>query len=100
MLSHQTAAWWWGLTDRRPKVIHVTTPRRCRSQPAIEVHGRRPVERVWHNGLTVTTLPQTLLDYASEMPFEDVRYVLAEADYQRTIDLDAVARHCWQREGR
>jgi predicted transcriptional regulator of viral defense system len=26
MLIHQTAAWWWGLTDRQPKTIHVSTP--------------------------------------------------------------------------
>jgi very-short-patch-repair endonuclease len=90
MLSHQTAAWWWGLTSRRPAVIHVSTPRRCRPRPGIAVHGRRRLPRSWHNDLTVTTLPQTLLDYASAMPFEDVRYVLAEADYRRLIDLDAV----------
>src|SRR5947209_16464386 len=33
MLSHQTAAWWWRLTDRLPSAIHVSTPRRCRSRP-------------------------------------------------------------------
>jgi very-short-patch-repair endonuclease len=89
MLSHQTAAWWWGLTDRRPNVIHVSTPKRCRSHRAVTVHGRRSLLRDWHNGLTVTTVPQTLLDYAAVMPFEDVRYVLAEADYRRVLDLDA-----------
>lgn len=90
MLSHQTAAWWWGLTDREPKAIQVSTPRRCRSQPGIKVHGRRELDRVWHNGLTVTTVPQTLLDYSAKMPFDEVRYVLAEADYHRVLDLDAV----------
>jgi very-short-patch-repair endonuclease len=88
MLSHQTAAWWWALTSRQPPPIHVSTPRRCRSRPGLKVHGRRPVDRVVHNDLTVTTVPQTLLDYAAQMPFEDVRYVLAEADYHRLIDLD------------
>jgi very-short-patch-repair endonuclease len=90
MLSHQTAAWWWGFTEREPEAIHVSTPRRCRSEPHIQVHGRRKLDRVWHRNLTVTTVPQTLLDYASRASFEDVRYVLAEADYQRLIDLDAV----------
>jgi very-short-patch-repair endonuclease len=90
MLSHQTAAWWWGLTDRKPKEIRISTPRRCRSLPGIHVHGRRNLPRTWHNNLTVTTVPQTLLDYAAAMPFEDVRYVLAEADYHRLIDLDEV----------
>jgi hypothetical protein len=56
----------------------------------VKVHGRRALNRLWHNGLTVTTVPQTLVDYASQKPFEDVRYVLAEADYHRLIDLDEV----------
>lgn len=90
MLSHQTAAWWWNLTDRTPSAIHVSTPRRCRSRPGVKIHTRRSIERVWHNRLTVTTVPQTLLDYASEVPFEDLRYVLAEADFHRLIDLTAV----------
>jgi very-short-patch-repair endonuclease len=90
MLSHQTAAWWWGLTARKPYRIEVSTPRRCRSLDGLKVHGRRQVERVWERRLTVTTVPQTLLDYASQSPFDDVRYVLAEADYHRRIDLDEV----------
>jgi very-short-patch-repair endonuclease len=90
MLSHATAAWWWNLTQRRPQVIAVSTPRQCRSLPTVTVHGRRHLPRVWHSGLTVTTIPQTLLDYAATMPFEDVRYVLAEADFHRHIDLGAV----------
>jgi very-short-patch-repair endonuclease len=90
MLSHRTAAWWWKLTNRRPQMIEVSTPRQCRSVERVVVHGRRQLPRVWHNDLTVTTIPQTLLDYASQMPFEDVRYVLAEADYQRRINLDEV----------
>jgi predicted transcriptional regulator of viral defense system len=32
MLSHGTAAWWFGLIDRPPSTIHVSTPRRCRSR--------------------------------------------------------------------
>lgn len=92
MLSHATAAWWWQLTQRQPQVIEVSTPRQCCSQPGVRVHGRRHLERVWHKDLTVTTVPQTLLDYASGATFEDVRYVLAEADYHRLVDLDAVRR--------
>jgi hypothetical protein len=94
MLSHQTAAWWWKLTARYPQVINVSTPRRCQSQPGLRVHGRRSLDRVMRNGLTVTLVPQTLLDYASHAPLEDVRYVLAEADYQRLFDLGEVEGIC------
>ena len=88
MLSHTTAAWWWKLTSQAR--IEVSTPRKCRSVRGVKVHGRRSLDPVWHRGLTVTTVPQTLLDYASKAAFNDVRYVLAEADYHRLIDLDAV----------
>jgi very-short-patch-repair endonuclease len=94
MLSHQTAAWWWGLTNRRPEMIHVSTRRQCGSVNGVCVHARRSLERLLHNGLTVTTVPQTLLDYASRMPFEDVRYVLAEADYHRLLNHEAVEAIC------
>jgi very-short-patch-repair endonuclease len=92
MLSHASAAWWWGLTDRRPQVIDVSTPRQCVSLKTVRVHGRRALDRVHHKSLPVTTVPQTLLDYARNNFLGDVRYVLAEADYHRLIDLDEV-RH-------
>jgi very-short-patch-repair endonuclease len=88
MLSHGTAACWWGLTDRRPAAIEVSTPRRCRSRPGIKVHGRRELEMDHHKRLPVTTIPQTVLDYASAHPIDDVLYVLAEADYHRVLDLE------------
>lgn len=95
MLSHETAAWWWKLTDREPQAIDVSTPRARKSLPggrhrAIRVHGRRVVERVWHRHLPVTTVEQTLLDFASSASFRRVRYALAEADYQRLLRHDAV----------
>jgi hypothetical protein len=91
MLSHTTAAWWYGLTEHRPKVIEVSTPRqRASVRGRVRIHGRRALKRVPHNGLPVTTIPQTLLDYASTHPLDDVRYVLAEADFHRVLDLEAV----------
>jgi hypothetical protein len=90
VLSHGTAAWWWGLTDRKPNVIEVSTPRRCASRPGLRVYARRSVELDRHKRLPITAVPQTLLDYAASHPLDDVRYVLAEADYQRILDLDDV----------
>ncbi len=95
MLSHETAAWWWKLTDREPEAIEVSTLRGCKSLPrgdhrAVRVHARRTLERVWHRRLPVTTVPQTLLDFASVASFRRVRYALAEADYHRLLRCDAV----------
>ena len=93
MLSHQTAAWWWQLTDRQPPVIHVSTPRYCRSTAGgVRAHSRRQLERVWHRRLPVTTVAQTLLDFAATASFRRVRYALAESEYHRLLDSEALER--------
>lgn len=95
MLSHETAAWWWGLADREPRTVDVSTPRECRSvmarrRRAVRVHGRRTLDRVWHRRLPVTTVAQTLLDFAAANSFRRVRYALANADYRRLLDIEAL----------
>ena len=90
MLSHATALWWRGLIDKQPRPIQVTTPRRCRSQPGIRVHGRRTCERVLHRCLPTTTVEQALLDYAATAPIERLRYALANADYHKVLDVTAL----------
>lgn len=91
MLSHATAAWWLGLADSKPYMIDVSTPRRCRSQPGIRVHERRPLDRTWHKGLPATPLAQTLMDYAARAPLSKVRRALARADYDGGLNFDAIA---------
>ena len=90
MLSHATALWWRGLLDRRPWPLEVSTPRRCRSLPGVKVHGRRDCRREWHNGLPMTSIEQALLDFAAVAPLERVRYALANADYKKALDVDAL----------
>lgn len=90
MLSHATAAWWLGLTNRRPSDIHVSTPRRCRSCQGIKVHGRRPLDWQWHNDVAIASIADVLIDYANEAGANDVRYVLAQAEYHGWLDLDTL----------
>jgi hypothetical protein len=90
MLSHATAAWWLGLADTQPYRIDVSTPRRCQSIPGIRIHPRRNLERDWHRGLPVTTLAQTLLDYAAVASLSKLRRALAQADYDGTLDVPAI----------
>jgi very-short-patch-repair endonuclease len=92
VLSHATAAWWLGLIDQRPLAIEVSTRRRCVSLPQVGVHDRRDLERIWHNGLPVTTVSQTLRDFAATAPPDRVRHALAEAEYRDLLDLDALER--------
>ncbi len=90
MLSHATALWWRGLIDKQPWPIEVSTPRRCRSLRGIRVHGRRGCERTAHKDLPTTTLEQALLDFAAVAPIERIRYVLANADYHKALDIPAL----------
>jgi Protein of unknown function (DUF559) len=92
-LSHCTGAWWWGLTKFEPPVIEISVPVSCsRSAPDIIFHRRRHFDRTWHRRLPVTTLEQTLLDYASTASLEDVRYALAEGEYRHDLNLDEIKK--------
>jgi hypothetical protein len=101
MLSHATALWWLGLIDARPRPIEVSTPRRCRSLRALRVHDRRALPgpgapghgspgRIWHRGLPVTTVVLALRDYAATASLDRLRRVIAEAEYRRLLDVEAV----------
>jgi hypothetical protein len=90
MLSHATAAWWYGLIDRPPTQIHVSTPRKCRSLPGITVHERRVCERSPHKGLPITSVAQTLLDYAAAARLNQVRVACANAEYKHVLNVAAV----------
>lgn len=90
MLSHATATWWWGLLDKQPTPIEVTIPTERRSRRAIKVHGRRDLPRVWHRRLPVTTVEDTLLDYAIAAPLTRLRHALAEAEYRGLLHIDRI----------
>jgi very-short-patch-repair endonuclease len=90
-LSHATAAHWLGLLDKPPRGIHVSTPRRCRSQPGIAVHRERDLARIWHRGFPLTPVPRLLLDLAATEPLRQLRKALANADYRNRLDVQAVS---------
>jgi hypothetical protein len=90
MLSHATALWWRGLLDKPPRPIQVSTPRRCGSLRGVKVHGRRGCERAWHKRLPTTSVEQAMLDFAAVAPLARVRHALANADYHKVLDVEAV----------
>jgi predicted transcriptional regulator of viral defense system len=89
-LSGATALWWLGLIDKPPRAIEATTPHRRRSRPDVRVRPRRDRTRIWHRGFPVTPVALALLDYAADAAHDRVRRVLAEAEYRRLLDVDAV----------
>jgi hypothetical protein len=90
MLSHATAAWWLGLLKYPPRSIFVSSPRRVMDLGNIVVHGRRDLDRIWHNGLPVTTPSQTIIDFAATGPDDLLRFVLANAGYNDILDAEAL----------
>jgi hypothetical protein len=91
VLSHQTAAWWWGLIEKPPSVIHLSGTRRVRPSRGLVIHRRRRFDATRHHRFPITTLPQTFLDLAATEPLVTVRRALAEADYRGVLDAGAVA---------
>lgn len=94
MLAHATGVWWWELIDERPRMIEVSTLRRCKSLGNVRVHARRGCDRVWRRGLPVTHPSQTLLDYAETAPFRRLRRAISQADYRRLVTLEELEQTC------
>jgi very-short-patch-repair endonuclease len=89
-LSHASAASWWQLIPYLPNTTDVTSPKQRRSLRAVRVHRAQHIDRVVHRGLPVTPVAKTLLDFASVAPFARIRSAVAEADFQRRLDLEAI----------
>jgi very-short-patch-repair endonuclease len=89
VLSHATAAWWWGLIDEQPPMIELSVPRRCRPRvEGIKIHRPRHLERTHHRRLPVTPLVQTIVDYAARASVKQVKRALAQAEYHHAFELE------------
>jgi very-short-patch-repair endonuclease len=90
VLSHSTAAWWWGLIDGPPRDIEVSRIARARSVPGVRVHQPRHLHPTRHRRFPITTVAQTLLDFAAGASLNAVRNALAKAEYLNLLDVQAV----------
>ena len=90
-LSHGSATFWWGITDRRPRPIDILLPSACRSRAEIRFHrSRQPIERVHLRRLPVVPPAVALVGYAGTATTSQLRRALAEADRLGLLDPDAV----------
>jgi very-short-patch-repair endonuclease len=92
LLSHRSAAWLWGLTARFAAPVEVTaaSPRRIRT--AIRVHSAEALtlgDRTSSEGIPVTAVPRTLLDFAAVDPWY-LRQALDNARRRGLLDLIAI----------
>jgi very-short-patch-repair endonuclease len=92
LLSHRSAAWLWGMTDRWPIAVEVTAtvPRHVRD--SIRAHSARtlvPDDKVSSHGIPVTAPSRTLLDFAAVDPYY-VPMALDRAARHGLLDLIAI----------
>jgi hypothetical protein len=96
-LDRLTGGLWRSLVKwRTSEVIHVATPRRCRSlsaddpanglNRAIDVRGQRHFKRWMYHGIPTVPTPQIVLDIAATGDLQLTRYVLSQLDYMRRLN--------------
>ena len=95
VVSHSSAAHLRGLIKHAPAVVHVSTPReKIRSVAGlVRVYPERRLERVIHDGIPVTSVPQTLLDLAAVEPALLAR-ALSVLDFRKRLDVGALEAIC------
>ena len=90
--SHISAAWLWGLLRSRPGTFHVTAPTRRHAKRQIRLH-YAPLadeDRALRDGIPVTSIPRTLLDYAAMITDARLERALERSEEQGLFDLRAV----------
>lgn len=88
VVSHRSAAAVWRIRPLGPGPIHVTTPRKWRSNAGIRRHcSHLPTDELTIvDGIPVTTVPRTILDLSGESPPHVTELALREAEYLRLRD--------------
>jgi hypothetical protein len=94
-LSHATGAHWRGWLRYPGTATQISTPRQIRTRvPGAIFHGCRDVQRELVYGIPCTTVTQTLLDLAASEPPQLVTRSLAQLDYERKLNADAIRAAC------
>jgi very-short-patch-repair endonuclease len=92
VLSHRSAAWLWGLTRRWQNVVEVTAVSPRRHRDALRLHSAsrlRADDRDSYEGVPVTAVPRTMLDFAAVDP-NYLRLALDNAQRLGILDLVAM----------
>jgi very-short-patch-repair endonuclease len=93
LLSHRSAATFWGLVRSAPRMIEVTAPRSRRRRAGFVVHTSRclhPDDRDVVDGIPVTSAARTLVDLAEVVTERRLANAIHEAEVQRVFDLRGV----------
>lgn len=88
VLSHRSAAALWGIRDPRARAIDVTVPSKSTSTKLVRRHHLDlPSDEVTiHEGIPVTTVPRTVLDFASTATIDEVEVAIRQVEFLRLHD--------------
>ncbi|MBV8989023.1 MAG: DUF559 domain-containing protein [Solirubrobacterales bacterium] len=104
VLSHATAVALWGLRPWRGGRIDVTMPGRTRRGPknirAHHVRTLHPEDRAQLDGIPITSIHRTLLDYAELGRRQQLRLAIEAADRKDLFDLKRIEEVCSRSRGR
>lgn len=95
LVSYQSAVWLWGLERNLEIPVHVSVPWRGHAQDAIGLHhcpALRDEDVTKTEGLPVTGVPRTMLDYASTAKQLRLERAIDRADRLGLLDLGAIDR--------
>ena len=90
--SHLSAAWLWGLLRSCPGTFHVTAATRRHAKKRIRLH-YAPLadeDRGLQEGIPITSVPRTLLDYAAMATDASLERALERSEERGLFDLRAV----------
>jgi hypothetical protein len=92
MLSHSSAAWLWGMTPKLTLPVEVVVPTQGHPRRSIRLHHALTIEadRARNEGLPVTTVPRTLLDFAASQPRRRLEQALDRTERLGLFDLPAI----------
>jgi hypothetical protein len=94
VISHRSAADWWGFSRTSRVPVDVTVPGRSKArQRGIDLHLVRtldPRDLTEHEGVPITTVARTLLDLAEVVPRRKLKAAVEEADRRGDYDGFAV----------
>jgi hypothetical protein len=95
LLSHQSAAWLWGLESKLEIPVNVSLRTRGRSLGAIGLHHSpdlRDEDVATTEGMPVTSVARTLLDHAVTAPRYRLEFALEHADRLELLDREEIGR--------
>jgi len=93
LLSHESAAWLWGLSPIWRQVPEITVPARGHNRTGIRIHHSTILEeedRAEYEGIPATAVPRTLLDLGARLVTRQLEGLVEQTERRGLLDVGAV----------